>query len=202
VASQYFTNSNEAMSFISQNATAAVHKYSILNALERYRNSDRSFRFKLVYPSLAAPNTIEWSQTNNPTSTKEVTDSIAITNSPWEKGIGCGSWRGGLISGNTSTLITGDGSNVCWWYAIGAYASYNGGIPGPNSSAINWVQLWAYYPTSISSGTTSTIPTPISNMTTSRNVLLGGSRKNPVRESHSKSASTTKRLPKKSRARK
>ena len=152
--SQYFKDASEAIN-ISGDPQALIHKFSILNQLEKYRNPmDGTLQFKLVYPDLnPRTNSIEWTQTSNPTGSVAVLNDKPISISPWAKGTTCGSWRGGLglTSGKTDfSFIQGDGGADCLSYAIGSYNAFNGPfISGPNGIPMKWVQLWVPTPKSL-----------------------------------------------------
>jgi hypothetical protein len=140
---QYFANSNEVMS-ANGDPSATVHKFSILNQLEKYR-SNGSFHFKLVYPEISQPNFIEWTQTSNPTTDSDVKNPTAISTVPWATGTAPGNWGGGLrLSDNKATFIKGDGAATFWYYAIGTTTPWGGAnIPGPVSiPSQHWVQLY------------------------------------------------------------
>ena len=39
-------------------------------------------------------------------------------------------------------MLKGSTKDECWYYAIGSYQDWNGGIPGPTSVVLK-VELWA-----------------------------------------------------------
>ena len=81
---------------------------------------------ELRYPELAAGN--EWKQISNPMSSgggvvgyQPV--NISFTGNHW----------GGLEHNNKLCLLdgsVGEGSEETWWYAMGSFGDFNGGIPG------------------------------------------------------------------------
>ena len=117
-----------------------VDKYSVLDNIANYKNST-NWEFLLQYPNVSTTQYNRWTQTSNPiTTTNSVTGYTAV-HVDWTGN----SWFGlALTSSNTSTSTLIDGSNGnSWWYAIGAYKAYNGGIPGPSGNVTSTVNLWA-----------------------------------------------------------
>lgn len=119
--------------------------FSILDQLEKYRNSDGNFRFKLCYPEvtwgLGGKKCNEWIQSSNPLTETTITGFKPISlafhlnsgKDPWA-GLGKSpsQWSGAAID-DTPT-------SSGWWYAIGATRLHFGGIPGPrhkNDSVAN-----------------------------------------------------------------
>lgn len=135
--------------------TNTEHKYSLLYILDNvnYKGSDGKFEFMLTYPE----DTVKynrWKQTNNPcdefvatTSTGEGTaagyEAIHIDSSS--------NYWGGLTrqnSGTTlaSTYLSGSVGHGNWFYAIGAIAKHQTGIPMATGfgadSTDSIVELW------------------------------------------------------------
>ena len=81
---------------------------------------------ELRYPELAAGN--EWKQSNNPmASGRGVVGyqpvNISLTGNYW----------GGLEHNNKRCLLdgsVGESGEETWWYAMGSFGDFNGGIPG------------------------------------------------------------------------
>ena len=160
VASEYFGSTAEALSS-SQSVSAPTHKFSILGQLESYRRAwDHNFEFQLVYVgspfSPASNNYNTWVQTSNPTTSAVVTGYQPISIN-FAGNAGCGQWGGlHLTAGDyrtTATVMSGSVDSSCWWFSLGALATYcpytyNGvsGFPGPgtggNFEVTQWVQLW------------------------------------------------------------
>ena len=122
--------------------------YSILDRLEDFRDGDDKFQFKLCYPGLAPVgdkgNCNEWIQTSNPATESTITGfeaiSLAFVLDSYEK-----PWRGlgrNLASLQSSTLIDDSPSESYWWSAIGAFTTYENGIPGPNPNVVRKVELF------------------------------------------------------------
>ena len=115
--------------------------YSRLDIIQDIKYSeDDKYIFRRYWPQYSN-NTNIWKQTNRPqddfnyNSNSEGYEPIEINST--------GSYWGGLSrSNNGSTYIDGDKRGTDWWYALGTHGAYSGGIPGPNSSIANEVELW------------------------------------------------------------
>ena len=158
VPSEYFGSTAEALS-ASQSVSAPTHKYSILGQLENYRRPwDKNFEFQLVYVgspfSPTSNNYNQWVQSSNPTTTAAVAGYQPVSIN-FAGTAGCGQWGGlHLTAGDYrtgATVMSGSVDASCWWFALGALATYcpygpvNGGygFPGPAGQVTQWVQLWA-----------------------------------------------------------
>ena len=124
------------------NAPTASDKYSILSKLEYFRFSTKNyFEFRLKYPTDYPTQKNIWKQKSNPTFETikgYVPISIDWTDNRW----------GGLEyapisgTGSNNTFITGTVGYKDWWYAIGANAVFNPGIPAYTVGITNDVELW------------------------------------------------------------
>jgi len=115
--------------------------FSRLGDIESFRGSDNTFHFHLWYPELGAGN--EWKQTSNPMAlaSSGVTGYQAINISS------NGNYWGGLEHNNQLCLLdgsVGEGSDATWWYAIGSFGDFQGGIPGPGSEVVHQVELYVW----------------------------------------------------------
>ena len=112
-------------------------KYSILNKLESFRaNTSSAFEFLLKYDELGSAYN-RWKQTSNPTTSTTISGYSAVAIS-WT----ANSW-GGLVKNSGNTFIDGSPSATTWFYAIGAKAKWDIGIPGPSSPGITQgTSLW------------------------------------------------------------
>jgi len=93
--------------------------YAILDELESYRNNDGRFYFRLMWPGDS--NVYEWSQTSNPVSEgisgyKPI--KIPYTGQHW-----------GGLEPSENALMDGSVNHDNWFYAVGSYSVYGGGIP-------------------------------------------------------------------------
>ena len=115
-----------------------VDKYSVLGNIANYKNTT-NWEFLLQYPNVSATQYNRWIQTSDPVTTTNSVTGYSAVHVDWTGN----SWGGlALSSTNTHTLIDGSiGSS--WWYAIGAYKAYSGGIPGPSGNVTSTVNLWA-----------------------------------------------------------
>ena len=123
----------------SKNPKNPNHKlFSTLNELEKYRNSDGMFQFKLCYPELnwgrGGKTCNEWIQSSNPYTDSTIKDFVAIFLA-FDRDSYNGHWKGlGKNSaGNDARTIVDDSPTQSYWYsAIGAKSAWrNGKIPGP-----------------------------------------------------------------------
>ena len=128
-----FSNQAEALS------CSTVDKYSILSRIEEFRDANDSFEFLLQYPKDSTTAYNRWKQTSNPTTTKESVTGYQAVSISWTSNY----WAGLALSNTTSTLIDGSINHSNWFYAIGAYAKYDTGIPTGTGSTANVAELWA-----------------------------------------------------------
>lgn len=115
-------------------------QYSALDTLELHRDADGAFTFKLEWPGTSYAPQI-WKQTNNPvTSASNTVQGYEEIDVPHT---GC-YWGGLERSG--SALLDGSVAHGNWWFAVGSYSSFGGGIPGPcNSQGSHTVQQTELY---------------------------------------------------------
>ncbi len=139
-ATNLFQNEEEVLTSNNEN------KYSVLKKIENYQTKEKKYEFLLEYPTLSKTKYNRWIQSANPTTTtiangtgSETAPGYEEVHIDWS-----GNYWGGLTkSTNQSTFINGSVGHGNWFYAIGSYSKYNGGIPGPVSSAVTSVELWA-----------------------------------------------------------
>jgi len=147
-ATELFTSADEAIS------TDGENKYSILGQLEKFRtNTSQKFEFLLEYDEITGEYN-RWKQTGNPVNTyiaNGTTLETAKTTMGYED-VSI-SWSGGGWGGISKSLSPG---NTCldgcpgtgtYWYAIGEYRSFRGGIPGPKTTSTEYtitagMHLW------------------------------------------------------------
>jgi Fibrinogen beta and gamma chains, C-terminal globular domain len=142
VAAGFFSSATDAAS--SNETDPRASKYSILDALENLRRGG-TFTFRINWPGLNARNI--WSQTTNPTRDVDVAGYQAIevqaTDNGWI-GLELGNGTHGAKS-DSSYLDGTSGGN--WYYAVGSYVDWHGGIPAADSVAgaatgVPATQLW------------------------------------------------------------
>lgn len=133
----HFSNDAQADSFNENSPGLSTKKYSILNKIDSIKSGTK-YEFRLYYPNENKRN--HWRQSFDPrsggSSTRPVAgyEAIAIDSST--------NFWGGLENNSNVTYLDGSVNHGNWWYAIGAISSCCGGIPGPNSSAVNIVELY------------------------------------------------------------
>ena len=98
---------------------------------------DGAYTFKLVWPGSGLQDQI-WSQTSDPFKSKTVQDYVNI-NSPFNQ-----NYWGGLRFNGQYCVLSGS-TNNWWYYAVGSFAEWSGGIPGPYS-AVQSVELYVLKP--------------------------------------------------------
>lgn len=137
-STNYFANEQEAL------LANSNYKYSVLSNLENYRLNDNKFEFLLEYPQLSLTKYNRWKQSINPTKEYEIVGDgtefapgYEAINIDWNTYY----WGGIARSTTTSTFIDGSYGHNNWYYAIGSYGAWNGGIPGPNPK-VDVVNLW------------------------------------------------------------
>ena len=146
--SQLFASADEARSTNSQ------YKYSILNDLQNFI-SDGKYTFFLQYEYATGYN--YWSQTSNPleeyktAGTPTTATGYSAIHIDWDSNYWGGLTRQNSDVNNTaSTLLSGSVGHSNWFYAIGAYATQQVGIPsasdisvqGKEGSTSYGVSLW------------------------------------------------------------
>lgn len=144
VSAGYFANEAAALSSNTGDPTNA--KYSILNLLEKFRTHGR-FYFRLTWPGYSQKNI--WYQTTNPTVDQDVAGyfphTIQAGSDGWG-GLEYGNGTHGTTNSNNS-FLDGSVESPSWWYAVGSYAAYYGGIPSSttitaNNFGVAEVDLW------------------------------------------------------------
>lgn len=116
-------------------------QYAVLDTLEQFRRAeDGKLGFKLVWP--LANGKQHWKQTSNPTSTPKgkVVGFQAINCTYSGEGWGgLGQSSFALLDGSQS----GPGIATTWFYAIGAFEDYIGGLPSGGTAPVSATELYA-----------------------------------------------------------
>jgi len=125
---QYFT----ANQWSFNSADPSNFNFLNLDQLAQYQNNGK-FTFRLSWPGAVSQ---DWSQTSNPISGTSVTGYVGInvTHTAY-------SW-GGLHADNQYALLSGSTQAGYWWYAVGSFSNFQGGIPG-FQTPVQVVQLYA-----------------------------------------------------------
>lgn len=128
----WFTDEAEALHCTSE------YKYSRLDCLEQYRQSDGKFEFLLEYPEI--PDQFNrWKQTDNPATTEEVVGSaVTLVNGYEAIHIDWSGVFGGLLKHKGANnynrcLIDGCTNSKDWFYCIGCYDN-----KAENMGEVNW----------------------------------------------------------------
>jgi len=149
----YHNNKNGTVLFVDEDevlSTSQVDKISALKYLNNFKNTDGNFEFMLKYPK-DTDKYNRWIQTSNPTEERISDGDGTETATGYEKiDIDSDSnyWGGLTLSTSSSTYLNGSVGHKNWFYAIGAYKSYNDGIPAttdffPSTGATgNVIELW------------------------------------------------------------
>ncbi len=137
IAGGLFASDLEADLFNQASPGLATQKYSILSKIDELKSA-APYEFRLFYPNENVRN--HWTQTFDPRSgaspIRPVVGYTAINIDA------IGSFWGGLEKSGTSTFLDGSVNHTNWWYSIGSQSSYPGGIPGPNTTAVQVVELY------------------------------------------------------------
>ena len=137
VSGGYFANSSDAANKNQSNPAATL--YSLLDKLEYFR-SGGSFTLKINWPDLGAGKNI-WSQTMNPVTTPGMSPTFPVAGyTAISVDYTVNMW-GGLEQYNSSCFLDGSVMHANWYYAIGSYGAWSGGMPS-YSPVSTHVQLW------------------------------------------------------------
>ena len=116
--------------------TLGFYKYSLIGMLDNlYNASYGGWEFLLEYPDLGKYN--RWSQSSHPYGWSEQVNNYK----PITIQLSGNSWGGLARSNSSSTCIDGSVGLSDWWYAIGPYTNYNGGVP-VNGTVAQVTNLW------------------------------------------------------------
>ena len=154
-------------------------QYSILQLLNTLKGGSAAFEFRLEWPTNPGAGYAQWRQVENPLASSALPTASSYSLSPAGQSSDCGTFRGLSLSTTGSSLLDGDTSSGCWWWAVGTSAVWNNGIPAyryPNNIlGTTHARLWMRTPSSSSFASTGadqafTVPASI----TSVNVKLWG----------------------------
>jgi hypothetical protein len=143
ISAGYFTDAAQAAS--SNEDAPLSPKYSILGKLEALRRNGM-FTFRINWPGYANRNL--WIQTTNPTADVDVAGYQAVdvqsTTNFWA---GLEQSAGTHGPPSNSAFIDGSIASSNWYYAIGSYVVWFGGLPAADdvaggSTGVPAVQLW------------------------------------------------------------
>ena len=161
--STMFANETEAKS------VDTAYKFSVLGALDNYKDSTGNWEFMLQYPRDISGKYNRWKQTANPATTtvangtgSETAPGYSAVHIDWNYDY----WGGLTKSTAKETFINGSVGHGAWFYAIGAYVAWKGGIPGPNDTAVyKGTELWSRIDTLTKANKTS-LTAKVGNLTT------------------------------------
>ena len=160
--STLFANETEAKS------VDVSYKYSALGTLDNYKDTTGNWEFMLQYPEIKGKYN-RWKQTGNPTTTtvangtgSETAPGYSAVHIDWNYDY----WGGLTKSTAVETFLNGSVGKGTWFYAIGAYKGWYGGIPGPNDTAVfQGTELWARVDT-LTKANKKTLTAKVGNLTT------------------------------------
>lgn len=150
-----FHHKNHASSVLFTSLNEIMHsdhpdKYSCLYLLDVLKATDGKYEFMLTYPEKHPGQYNRWKQTNNPCKEYVATTSAGTGTAAGYTAVHIdwsASYWGGLTRQNsnettyTNCYLSGSVGHGNWFYAIGAAAGHDGGIPGP-SSGVQETELW------------------------------------------------------------
>ena len=129
--SQLFASSDN----LSSQTKNDFYRNSQFANLARYNLT--SYEFLLQYSHISGYN--QWKQTSNPATANNTISGYQAVSISWSDN----AWGGIAKSSTTaSTFIDGSPGTGTWFYALGAYAAWNGGIPGPSAAEKQVTRLW------------------------------------------------------------
>ena len=129
--SQLFASSDN----LSSQTKNDFYRNSQFANLARYNLT--SYEFLLQYSHISGYN--QWKQTSNPVTANNTISGYQAVSISWNDN----AWGGIAKSSTTaSTFIDGSPGTGTWFYALGAYAAWNGGIPGPSAAEKQVTRLW------------------------------------------------------------
>ena len=129
--SQLFASSDN----LSSQTKNDFYRNSQFANLARYNLT--SYEFLLQYSHISGYN--QWKQTSNPATVNNTISGYQAVSISWSDN----AWGGIAKSSTTaSTFIDGSPGTGTWFYALGAYAAWNGGIPGPSAAEKQVTRLW------------------------------------------------------------
>ena len=160
--STLFANETEAKS------VDVSYKYSALGTLDNYKDTTGNWEFMLQYPEIKGKYN-RWKQTGNPATTT-IANGDGSANAPGYSAVhidwNYDYWGGLTKSTAPETFLNGSVGMGTWFYAIGAYKGWYGGIPGPNDTAVfQGTELWARIDT-LTKANKKTLTAKVGNLTT------------------------------------
>ncbi len=99
-----------------------------------------SYEFLLQYSHLSGYN--QWKQTSNPATTSEAVSGYQAVSISWDTNTNSSAFQGIAKSNSGATFIDGTIGHSNWYYALGSYSEWNGGIPGPSLAEKQVTRLW------------------------------------------------------------
>ena len=129
----YHYNHAGTVLYTSAVATTVVNDIDRMSLLSQLGNLATSGTYEFILTYSDRSGVQRWKQTSNPVTSTSITGYQAVST-----GLGTGESWGGLAKSSTtsSTLIDGSPSAGTWFWAIGAYSAWSGGIPANNGTAV------------------------------------------------------------------
>ena len=132
--SQLFASSDN----LSSQTKNDFYRNSQFANLARYNLT--SYEFLLQYSHISGYN--QWKQTSNPATTSEAVSGYQAVSISWNENSNSSAFQGIAKSNSGATFIDGTIGHSNWYYALGSYSEWNGGIPGPSSAEKQVTRLW------------------------------------------------------------
>ena len=135
---------------LANNPIALLNKFSLLSKLEVLRTGGAggSWEFMLEFSSQSGKYN-RWIQSSNPTTTPEgETQTTAPGYSALYLDFSASYWGGLGLSNTENTFIDGSYGHADWYYAIGAFSPYLGGVPADSAAEHGVTTLWVKVPSS------------------------------------------------------
>ena len=119
----------------------AEPNFAALHTLESFRGKDGKIELRQFWPDNEELQAQHWKQRSNPYQKRSAgVEGYEAIDCPHS----ANNW-GGLEAGHAEALLNGSVGDF-WFYALGSYAAWEGGIPGPSLVPIKCVELHAREP--------------------------------------------------------
>jgi hypothetical protein len=119
--------------------------FSVLDRMERFKNKQGVFKFKMQWQGCDRDKPQIWSQTSNPLTSKNSVEGYTAIDVPYPLADCRTDQFHGLAAGHPSALLNGQKDDNRWWWAVGSAQHFVGNtIPGPDGQCAKVTELYAY----------------------------------------------------------